>query len=55
MNRLHCINCQVARASLPNDQLVEQHNCPVCGDELVGAVPATITEPGALTPREQPA
>jgi len=34
MHRRHCLNCQIAWASLPEHQLEGPHNCPRCGDEL---------------------
>jgi hypothetical protein len=39
---LNCINCQASRPSVPYDELEQQHNCPVCGDELVPAPHAPL-------------
>lgn len=52
MNRRHCLNCQVAWASLPEHQLEGPHNCPLCGDELVAAgVAQTTPEPAPASER----
>lgn len=52
MNRLSCTNCQTTWPSLPYNELEDQHNCPLCGDELV---PVELGDIEVRDTREQPA